>query len=227
MMQQKEKKTFYSLSRFMLEVGLHTMDVLSQSSSQCSCITEGGADKSLNQSKCILSQSVANGTTQEQSMLGADSSPFSPPPICTPPSSSSASPPHSSTCNSFHYHHHRHQSTNQKRLPQSHASFQTDTTHIKEVAGDDCCFYCLLACLFCELSSMCSALGECLACGGGVAGCCDAACGCCCCMEVAGEAACTEEACQATLDCGLLENCCGSSDCLEICLECCSICFPV
>ncbi|XP_034027733.1 uncharacterized protein zgc:113363 isoform X2 [Thalassophryne amazonica] len=252
----------------MLEVGLHTMDVLSQSSSQCSCITEGGADKSLNQSKCILSQSVANGTTQEQSMLeappdrlkdresgvevlmdssstndicqlhplqkgqphnhrGADSSPFSPPPICTPPSSSSASPPHSSTCNSFHYHHHRHQSTNQKRLPQSHASFQTDTTHIKEVAGDDCCFYCLLACLFCELSSMCSALGECLACGGGVAGCCDAACGCCCCMEVAGEAACTEEACQATLDCGLLENCCGSSDCLEICLECCSICFPV
>lgn len=62
----------------------------------------------------------------------------------------------------------------------------------------------------------------------GGAGCCDAVAGgcCCCCMEAAGEAACTEEACQAVLDCGIIENCCGSSDCLEICLECCSICFP-
>ena len=74
---------------------------------------------------------------------------------------------------------------------------------------------------------MCSAVGECLACGVGGAGCCNAAAGCCSCMEAAaGEAACTEEACQAVLDCGILEDCCGSSDCLEICLECCSICFP-
>lgn len=90
----------------------------------------------------------------------------------------------------------------------------------------DCCVHCLLACLFCEMLSMCSAVGECLACGVGGAACCDPAACCCCCMEVAGEAACTEEACQAVLDCGILEDCCGSSDCLEICLECCSICFP-
>ncbi|XP_038578633.1 myoD family inhibitor [Micropterus salmoides] len=166
---------------------------------------------------------------------GVDSSSVSPPPVCTPPSSSVTSPPpsRSSTCNRkscslpHHHHHHRH-STNQKRLSssKSHGSIKTDAAHIKEVAGDDCCVHCLLACLFCEMLSMCSALGECLACGVGGAGCCDAATGCCCCVEAAGEAACTEEACQAVLDCGIMEDCCGSSDCLEICLECCSICFP-
>ncbi|XP_029361800.1 myoD family inhibitor isoform X2 [Echeneis naucrates] len=161
----------------------------------------------------------------------------SPPPICTPPSSS-CSPPccQSSTCNRQScslshppHHHHHHRSANQKRLSstKSHASFKTDAAHIKEVAGDDCCVHCLLACLFCELLSMCTALGECLACGVAGAGCCDIVAGCCCCcMEAAGDAACTEEACHAVLDCGILEDCCGSSDCLEVCLECCSICFP-
>ncbi|XP_056240722.1 myoD family inhibitor [Seriola aureovittata] len=256
--------------------------------SHCSDITESGANKNPNQSECISSQPMANGTlphhstdeappplsdrsedgdisddsltgssstndicrllpSQPASALrkqkGVDSSSVSPPPICTPPSSSVTSPPlpppppppppRSSTCNRHscnlpHHHHHHHQSTNQKRLSstKSHASFKTDAAHIKEVAGDDCCAHCLLACLFCELLSMCSAVGECLACGVGGAGCCDAAAGCCCCVEAAGEAACTEEACQAVLDCGILEDCCGSSDCLEVCLECCSICFP-
>ncbi|XP_032364955.1 myoD family inhibitor, partial [Etheostoma spectabile] len=164
-----------------------------------------------------------------------------PPPVCTPPSSSFTRPPpppsRGSACNRHncslpppppphHHHHHRHHqrrhSTNQKRLSstRSHASVRTDADHIKEVAGDDCCVHCLLACLFCELLSMCSVLGECLVCGVGGSGCS------CCCVEAAGEAACTEEACQALLDCGILEDCCGSSDCLEVCLECCSICFP-
>lgn len=171
---------------------------------------------------------------------GVGASSVSPPPICTPPASSLTSPPpppacpcRSSTCNRHscslpHHHHHHPHRTNQKRLSstKSHASMKTDATHIKEVAGDDCCVHCLLACLFCETLSMCSALGECLACGVGGAGCCDAVVGCCCCVEAAGDVACTEEACQAVLDCGILEDCCGSSDCLEICLECCSICFP-
>ncbi|KAM6981569.1 uncharacterized protein LKV04_012335 [Tautogolabrus adspersus] len=161
---------------------------------------------------------------------GVDASLASPPPVCTPPSSSLPShppPSRSSTCNrhtcSLHHHHH-HQNSNQKRLSstKSHASVKTDAAHIKEVAGDDCCIQCLLGCLYCEMLSMCSALGACLACGMGGVGCCDSAVGCCCCVE----AACTEEACQAVLDCGILENCCGSSDCLEVCLECCSICFP-
>ncbi|XP_040009922.1 myoD family inhibitor domain-containing protein isoform X2 [Xiphias gladius] len=164
---------------------------------------------------------------------GVDSSSVSPPPVCAPPPP--PPPSRSSTCNGrscslpHHHHHHRRPSTNQKRLSstKSHTSSKTDAAHIKEVAGDDCCVHCLLACLFCEVLSMCSAVVECLACGVGGAGCCDAAVGCCRCMEAAaGEAACTEEACQAVLDCGIMEDCCGSSDCLEICLECCSICFP-
>ncbi|KAM6924432.1 uncharacterized protein FYW49_004674 [Xenentodon cancila] len=148
-----------------------------------------------------------------------------PPPVCTPPSSTCPSlPPSQSSTSSKHHH----QSTNHKRLSsiKSQASFKTDAAHIKEVAGDDCCVHCLLACLFCELLSMCSALGECLACGVGVAGCCDTSAVCCCCVEAAGDAVCTEEACQAALDCGILEDCCCSADCMEICLECCSICFP-
>ncbi|XP_070696174.1 myoD family inhibitor [Pempheris klunzingeri] len=175
---------------------------------------------------------------------GVDSSSVSPTPACSPSSSPLTSPPppppppppRSSTCTRHscslphHHHHHRQHSANHKRLSstKSHASMKTDAAHIKEVAGDDCCVHCLLACLFCELLSMCSALGECLACGVGGASCCDTAvgCCCCCCVEAMGEAACTEEACQAVLDCGILEDCCGSSDCLEICLECCSICFP-
>ncbi|XP_054465750.1 myoD family inhibitor isoform X1 [Anoplopoma fimbria] len=152
---------------------------------------------------CLMSP-----VTSPLCLSGVDSSSVSPPPVCTPP------PPHR---------HHGH-STNQKRLTstKSHASIKTDAAHIKEVAGDDCCVHCLLACLFCELPSMCLAVGECLSCGVGGACCCDAAVGCCCCME----AACTEEACQAAVDCGILEDCCGSTDCLEVCLECCSICFP-
>uniref|UniRef100_UPI0037E89D5F myoD family inhibitor n=1 Tax=Semicossyphus pulcher TaxID=241346 RepID=UPI0037E89D5F len=169
----------------------------------------------------------AQPASAQRKQKGVDPSSASPPPICTPPSSSLPSPPpsRSSTCNTHSSHlHHHHQSTNQKRLSstKSHASIKTDAAHIKEVAGDDCCVHCLLACLFCETLSMCSALGECLTCGVGGAGCCNASVGCCCCVE----AACTEEVCQAVLDCGILEDCCGSSDCLEVCLECCSICFP-
>ncbi|XP_028265492.1 myoD family inhibitor domain-containing protein isoform X2 [Parambassis ranga] len=215
---------------------------------------EGGANKASNQSEAIMTQPTANGvlphhsseeappplshrsedadgsvidssSTNDISRLlpvyrekEAHTSSGSGPAVCAPVSSSftAAAPP-------------PHHTNNQKRLSstRSHATFKTDAAHIREVAGDDCCAHCLLACLFCELLSMCSAVGECLACGavGGV-GCCDAAVGCCCCVEVAGEAACTEEACQAVLDCGILEDCCGSSDCLEVCLECCSICFP-
>lgn len=174
-------------------------------------------------------------TPAQRTQKGADNSP-SCPLVCTLSASSLSSPhsPRSSTCDrdtcSIHHPPHQQQqhSTKQKKVSsdKSHASVKTDAAHIKEVAGDDCCVHCLLACLFCEMLSMCSALGECLACGVGGALCCDAEACCCCCLEAAGEAACTEEACQAVLDCGILEDCCGSSDCLEICLECCSICFP-
>ncbi|XP_053174194.1 myoD family inhibitor [Scomber japonicus] len=168
----------------------------------------------------------------------------SPPPICTPPSSTFSCPPpappdpappapappaqssrHSCSLPHPRPHPHHH-STNQKRLSstKSQNALKTDAVKINEVAGDDCCVQCVLGCLFCELLSMCSAVGTCLACGSDAELCCDGAA--CCCLEAAGEAACSEEACQAVLDCGIVEDCCSSSDFLEVCLECCSICFP-
>ncbi|XP_030640824.1 myoD family inhibitor domain-containing protein [Chanos chanos] len=143
------------------------------------------------------------------------------PPICTPPSRLSGQMgPLSSqpqTCNG-------HSHSDKKRLPsstKSQKSFKANATQIQQVAGDDCCVHCVLACLFCEATSLCSALSQCLACGQG----CEALC---CCGEAATEglACCGEDACSAILDCAILEDCCQSSDCLEICLECCSICFP-
>ncbi|XP_048097837.1 myoD family inhibitor isoform X1 [Alosa alosa] len=147
------------------------------------------------------------------------------PPICTPPAASvalvkpgAASP---QKCNGHSLHHHH---PHKKRLPsttKSQQSFKTNAAQIQEVAGDDCCVHCVLACLFCELTSLCSVFAQCLTCGG--LGC-EALC---CCGEAAtGGLACGEDACSALLDCGILEDCCQSSDCLEICLECCAICFP-
>ncbi|KAJ0036534.1 hypothetical protein NQD34_005211 [Periophthalmus magnuspinnatus] len=114
--------------------------------------------------------------------------------------------------------------------PQDHhqrASNQRDTssaptrmdTHIKQAAEGDCCVHCLLACLFCELSSLCSALAQCLLCGEEVA-CAET----CCCLDSLIGCCCLDTGC--TEECGVIETCCGSADCLEICLECCSICFP-
>lgn len=110
------------------------------------------------------------------------------------------------------------------RQPSSTSStaLKTDSAHIKEAAGGDCCAHCLLACLFCELSSICSALAQCLLCGGGVA-CADLG-GACCCSDALIDCCCLEVGC--TEECGIVETCCGSNDCLEICLECCAICFP-
>ncbi|XP_052418597.1 myoD family inhibitor [Carassius gibelio] len=149
------------------------------------------------------------------------------PVIHTPPTSSSGgSTPRPTTqqkcnghtkCNGHKHPHRKHTPSTSKSQP----SFKGDASQIQRVAGDDCCAHCILACLFCEVLSLCSAVAQCLACGLE----CDALC---CCGEAAtgGLACCAEDTCSALLDCGILEDCCQSSDCLEICLECCSICFP-
>lgn len=104
----------------------------------------------------------------------------------------------------------------------SSTPLNTDSAHIKEAPGGDCCARCLLACLFCELTSLCSALAQCLLCGGAVA-CADLG-GACCCSDALMGCCCLEVGC--TEECAIVETCCGSNDCLEICLECCAICFP-
>ncbi|KAK2841383.1 hypothetical protein Q7C36_012962 [Tachysurus vachellii] len=145
------------------------------------------------------------------------------PPVCTPPSPSKGQrAPDPAQISKYNMHNKPHK-PHRKRPPstsKSQQSLKTSSSQIQDVAGDDCCVQCVLACLFCELLPMCSAVAQCLACGME----CDALC---CCGEVCGGlACCSGDPCAAVMDCAILEDCCQSSDCLEICLECCSICFP-
>ncbi|XP_029467378.1 myoD family inhibitor domain-containing protein-like isoform X2 [Rhinatrema bivittatum] len=100
------------------------------------------------------------------------------------------------------------------------AVYKPSASQAQDSASDDRCVHCILACLFCEFCRLCSLLVDCLACGG----ICREQCCCGCCGP---QGPCADESTfPCDLECGVLQDCCGSSDCLEICLECCSICFP-
>ncbi|XP_053145565.1 myoD family inhibitor domain-containing protein-like [Hemicordylus capensis] len=107
----------------------------------------------------------------------------------------------------------------------SKKSCKSTASQIQEVAGDDRCAHCALACLFCEFMSLCSLALDCGGCGGCLEVCCRGDGG-----ESLAESCCGEAGpgnCPCCgLGCGMLQDCCSSSDCLEICLECCSLCFP-
>ncbi|XP_063287865.1 myoD family inhibitor-like isoform X2 [Pelobates fuscus] len=92
--------------------------------------------------------------------------------------------------------------------------------HIEEAAGDDRCTLCLLAVLFCEVSLLCSSLVDCASCGlcgDGVL-----------CGSVSPEGMCCASAgsMPCAPGCMVTGEACSSSDCLDIMLECCSLCFP-
>uniref|UniRef100_A0A673WGK4 MyoD family inhibitor n=1 Tax=Salmo trutta TaxID=8032 RepID=A0A673WGK4_SALTR len=83
----------------------------------------------------------------------------------------------------------------------------------------DCCVHCILACLFCEFLTLCNIVLDCATCGSCAGD--DSACFCCCCAsEECGDC---ELPCD--MDCGIIDACCESADCLEICMECCGLCF--
>ncbi|XP_061662839.1 myoD family inhibitor domain-containing protein [Syngnathoides biaculeatus] len=85
---------------------------------------------------------------------------------------------------------------------------------------EDCCVHCILACLFCEFLTLCNLVVAPAWCGPCASeSCC---CCCCCCAEDMGD----DCNCPCDMDCGIMDACCESSDCLEICMECCGICFP-
>ncbi|XP_059360875.1 myoD family inhibitor domain-containing protein-like isoform X1 [Carassius carassius] len=83
---------------------------------------------------------------------------------------------------------------------------------------EDCCVHCILACLFCEFLTLCNMVVAQASCGI----CTSEACCCCCCADDLGD----DCNCPCDMDCGIMDACCESSDCLEICMECCGICFP-
>ncbi|CAH2278076.1 myoD family inhibitor domain-containing [Pelobates cultripes] len=82
---------------------------------------------------------------------------------------------------------------------------------------EDCCVHCILACLFCEFVTLCN-----MVLGQATCGICTSEACCCCCGEELGD----DCNCPCDMDCGIMDACCESSDCLEICMECCGICFP-
>ncbi|KAL4612722.1 myoD family inhibitor domain-containing protein-like isoform X2 [Arapaima gigas] len=103
----------------------------------------------------------------------------------------------------------------------SHSSRKSKVSSVgsnKASSPEDCCVHCILACLFCEFLSLCNMVVAQASCGG----CSSEACCCCCCADDLGD----DCNCPCDMDCGIMDACCESSDCLEICMECCGICFP-
>ncbi|XP_028811299.1 myoD family inhibitor domain-containing protein [Denticeps clupeoides] len=91
-------------------------------------------------------------------------------------------------------------------------------SHKHDSSPEDCCVHCILACLFCEFLTLCNMVVAQASCGT----CTSEACCCCCCADDLGD----DCNCPCDMDCGIMDACCESSDCLEICMECCGICFP-
>ncbi|XP_064161601.1 myoD family inhibitor [Anguilla rostrata] len=100
----------------------------------------------------------------------------------------------------------------------SKSSSKSGGSQIPNEARDDCCVHCILACLFCEFLTLCNIVLDCASCGS----CASAdSCFCCCCASEE----CGDCDLPCDMDCGIIDACCESADCLEICMECCGLCF--
>ncbi|KAB0375645.1 hypothetical protein FD755_012288, partial [Muntiacus reevesi] len=101
------------------------------------------------------------------------------------------------------------------KLHQRHSILKPNTETHK--SWHNCCVHCVLACLFCEFLTLCN-----IVLGQASCGICTSEACCCCCGDEMGD----DCNCPCDMDCGIMDACCESSDCLEICMECCGICFP-
>ncbi|KAB5536945.1 hypothetical protein PHYPO_G00113150 [Pangasianodon hypophthalmus] len=109
-------------------------------------------------------------------------------------------------------------SINSQSSKKSKGSSKSNSSQIPTEAQDDCCVHCILACLFCEFLMLCNIVLDCATCGSCSS---DDSCFCCCC----GSEECGDCELPCDMDCGIIDACCESADCLEICMECCGLCF--
>ncbi|XP_054992064.1 myoD family inhibitor [Sorex araneus] len=111
-----------------------------------------------------------------------------------------------------------HPSLTSQSSRKSRNSTKSAASQIPLQAQEDCCVHCILSCLFCEFLTLCNIVLDCATCGSCSS---EDSCLCCCC----GQAECSDCELPCDLDCGILDACCESADCLEICMECCGLCF--
>ncbi|XP_051528703.1 myoD family inhibitor-like isoform X2 [Myxocyprinus asiaticus] len=109
-------------------------------------------------------------------------------------------------------------SINSQSSKRSKGSSKSNSSQIPTEAQDDCCVHCILACLFCEFLTLCNIMLDCATCGSCAS---DDSCFCCCCASEE----CGDCDLPCDMDCGIIDACCESADCLEICMECCGLCF--
>uniref|UniRef100_A0A8D0B4V2 MyoD family inhibitor n=1 Tax=Salvator merianae TaxID=96440 RepID=A0A8D0B4V2_SALMN len=112
-----------------------------------------------------------------------------------------------------------HHSINSQISKKSKASSKSASSHIPTEAQEDCCVHCILSCLFCEFLTLCNIMLDCATCGSCSS---EDSCICCCCC---GSGECADCDLPCDMDCGIIDACCESADCLEICMECCGLCF--
>ncbi|XP_065097487.1 uncharacterized protein mdfi isoform X1 [Paramisgurnus dabryanus] len=109
-------------------------------------------------------------------------------------------------------------SINSQSSKRSKGSSKSNSSQIPTDAQNDCCVHCILACLFCEFLTLCNIMLDCATCGSCAS---DDSCFCCCCASEE----CGDCDLPCDMDCGIIDACCESADCLEICMECCGLCF--
>ncbi|XP_043572198.1 myoD family inhibitor domain-containing protein [Chiloscyllium plagiosum] len=108
-------------------------------------------------------------------------------------------------------------SINSHSSKRSKSSSRSTASQIPSDAEEDCCVHCILACLFCQFLTLCNLVLDCATCGTCAS---DSSCCFCC-----GSEECAPCDLPCDLDCGIVDACCESADCLEICMECCGLCF--
>ncbi|KAG9260517.1 myoD family inhibitor [Astyanax mexicanus] len=155
-----------------------------------------------NGSKPITHQAHSNGVKNGAPLLRAVSS-----------SSSTSTAPHKNTKKLQ-----SNPSINSQSSKRSKGSSKSNSSQIPTEAQDDCCVHCILACLFCEFLTLCNIVLDCATCGSCAS---DDSCFCCCCASEE----CGDCDLPCDMDCGIIDACCESADCLEICMECCGLCF--